>query len=776
MAYKTQLGSAASTTSAATLIVTTTAAVAAGDLVVVRVATDNLSGSTPTFAATDSGGNTYTTLGWRAQGTTASAGAACAIIATRATAAIPAGGTITVTLSAPVAARAAYAESFTDTGLSIRAQNTGGQGSASQASTGAASAQIGDLVLAVNAVETSAALTGDPDTIGGTWSALTWVLANGGTSTASMTVAGQWKIPNTATTQTQGASWTGVTDYAAVIVVLVPEVYVPPVIPPTDPGHVEIGGRTYCVPAHGVAIRVEVQTPTQLLDVTDLIVRAAWEQGGAYDAGLPWYSPTPNPAQLELEVNEPRWDPTAAGAFDLVPLVTTVRIALAEQATFGTGNWSLQARFYGPLLAHTYEPHPGGGATVVITAADALTNLGDMIADERPEETPWDRLTYLASNTRDLAFGFSPVDLGGPMLGRYHPDAALTRLELMVSTALAAGQALMFQPTDADPLKTTVYSLPQGTFGWSTDAWFAAVDPDAGMVGAGYFPAENMRVACLTDLELGRTEAGLRTRIRSGRVIAPWVIATNRPGPASVPMGNHYWQSPSFTGWPGDKFELHTQSSEALTYGGANPTFRTLVNPHAAPGQAPFFSPPDISPKITGEAWENRFPYEVPPELGGSFVMGRYWIQPTSGQTLTFPASYTETVSRLGDTGDEIETVIAARETTYGQRAVAGWRSPILKQADLAAWNSRALGWVTAPSYYPRVLRVASTAAHRSPGAQQWAVQVVAGQRLSIRHVETPDAPTTVTLNTWAVNVTTTFTSTECTLDVECGPLTSGVA
>ena len=77
-----------------------------------------------------------------------------------------------------------------------------------------------------------------------------------------------------------------------------------------------------------------MRTPTQTLDVTDSVVRANWQQGGTYDGGgSPWYNPTPNPCELELAVNDARWDPTTIGAYDLTPLATNVKIYLAEEAT-----------------------------------------------------------------------------------------------------------------------------------------------------------------------------------------------------------------------------------------------------------------------------------------------------------------------------------------------------------------------------------------------------------------------------------------------------------
>lgn len=221
-AFKSSLGSATSTTSGSTIAITTTNPIAVGDLVVVRVASDNLSATTPTFTAADSGGNTYTTHRQQAQNATAAAGAANAIIATKATAAIAAGGTITVTLSGAVASRAAYAESFVGFSNTARAVNSVGAASSSSSSSGAVSCQTGDLMIGAAAIESSAAITGDTDTTGGSWSTLVTALANTGTSLTSMTVAGQYRIPNVAVSQTFNTTWTGVTDYASCGVALIP--------------------------------------------------------------------------------------------------------------------------------------------------------------------------------------------------------------------------------------------------------------------------------------------------------------------------------------------------------------------------------------------------------------------------------------------------------------------------------------------------------------------------------------------------------------------------
>jgi hypothetical protein len=206
-AFKTALGTAVDTVSGSTLVITTTAAIAVGDLVVVRVAADNLSASTPTFTCSDSGGNAYTVHQQIATQATAAAGVAGGIICTKATTAIATGGTITVTLSGAVAARAAYAESFagmTNTTRSTPVGSTTTNGAVGPLTTGTVNA--GDLVAGWAATESNAvALTADTDTLGGPWSTIVALNnAAGGTGSTRVQVGGQWKIPTTADAQVWG--------------------------------------------------------------------------------------------------------------------------------------------------------------------------------------------------------------------------------------------------------------------------------------------------------------------------------------------------------------------------------------------------------------------------------------------------------------------------------------------------------------------------------------------------------------------------------------------
>lgn len=208
-AFKSALGSAVDTLSGNTLGIATTAAIAIGDVVVVRIAADNLSATTPTFACSDSAGNVYTTHHQLATQTTAAAGIAGGIMVAKATAAMAAGGSIIVTLSGAVAAKAAYAESFTGGSNVLTSAPVG-----STATNGAMGPVVsglvnsGDLVLGWSAYEMNAtAITGDADTVNGSWSTII-SLANaaGGTSSTRAQVGGQWKVANAAGAQTLGHS------------------------------------------------------------------------------------------------------------------------------------------------------------------------------------------------------------------------------------------------------------------------------------------------------------------------------------------------------------------------------------------------------------------------------------------------------------------------------------------------------------------------------------------------------------------------------------------
>jgi hypothetical protein len=204
--FKASQGTQVATTAAATLVITTLSRIDVGDLVVVRVASDNASATTPTFTCSDSASNTYTTHRQGAVNATAAAGVAGAIMCSKATTAVPVGGTITVTLSlSTLAARAAYAETFVGFNNTTRSTPVGSTGvTAAQTSGTSGTVNVGDLCLGFTATETRGAVTYDGDSVGGNWQIRPMtVLANAatGTDNTRVTVGGQYKIPTVTTAQ-----------------------------------------------------------------------------------------------------------------------------------------------------------------------------------------------------------------------------------------------------------------------------------------------------------------------------------------------------------------------------------------------------------------------------------------------------------------------------------------------------------------------------------------------------------------------------------------------
>jgi hypothetical protein len=226
IAFKANLGNNVAAAGGSTsLVITTTAAIAVDDLIVVRVAADNLNATTPTFTCTDSGNNVYTTHAQRATNATAASGVAGAIMCAYASTAISTGGTITVVLSSATPAhRAAYATSFTGANNTLRATPTAAAtGTTAAVSSGASSTvSSGDLVLGWSAIEGNNTTTGDADTLNGTWSTLVSVSsAAGGTAASRVQVNGQHKIVTASGAQTYDNTTTA-TDWVAGTIVMQP--------------------------------------------------------------------------------------------------------------------------------------------------------------------------------------------------------------------------------------------------------------------------------------------------------------------------------------------------------------------------------------------------------------------------------------------------------------------------------------------------------------------------------------------------------------------------
>jgi len=225
VAFKAVLGEVGSTTSGTTLVLTTAAAIDVGDFVIIRASADNLNASTPTFTCADSatgGSNVYTTHIQRATNATAAAGVAGTIMATVAVRPVPAGGTITVTLSGSVTAKSMFARSFTGVLNTLRNAAVSAAGASTAAAVTSGSATIGDLVCGAVAAETRSTPTGDSDTTGGSWQAMEFTPAATGGSDATRTiVTGQYKIATAAGAQTYNNT-TANTDWVALIAIFQP--------------------------------------------------------------------------------------------------------------------------------------------------------------------------------------------------------------------------------------------------------------------------------------------------------------------------------------------------------------------------------------------------------------------------------------------------------------------------------------------------------------------------------------------------------------------------
>ena len=221
VAFKAAVAIGVGTSSSTTLVCTTNGAIAVDDLVVVRVATDNLSATTPTLTCTDSGGNTYVRHHGGAVNATAAAGVAGAIFATKATVAVNIGGTITITLSGAVAHKACFAQSFTGAENTVRSTAVSATGaSTAAASPASGTVNAGDLVLGTVSAETRGALGADSDSLNGAWSGMTsQPSATSGSDATCVHVGGQFKIPTASGAQTYNSTIAS-TDWVASLIVL----------------------------------------------------------------------------------------------------------------------------------------------------------------------------------------------------------------------------------------------------------------------------------------------------------------------------------------------------------------------------------------------------------------------------------------------------------------------------------------------------------------------------------------------------------------------------
>jgi hypothetical protein len=197
----------------------------AGDVLVMAVATDNLSATTPTFTVdsnpTECGG--WTQITQLARNASAAAGLAVTVFTTT----LVSGGvslmnTPTVTLSGAVVAKVMRIIALRGCSETQRGTVQTANGSSTSPSVVSPSATSGDVVIGVSAAEQNTEITGDSDTTNGSWSSNNetgWT--TGGGSAANMSLKMQTKIVSAGGTQTYDTTSAN-TDWIQVAFVLQP--------------------------------------------------------------------------------------------------------------------------------------------------------------------------------------------------------------------------------------------------------------------------------------------------------------------------------------------------------------------------------------------------------------------------------------------------------------------------------------------------------------------------------------------------------------------------
>lgn len=222
VAFVANRGTASNKTSGSTISLSPTGNISVGNLLIVAVAADNLSATTPTFTFSDSKSNTWTTEAQGAVNATAAAGASGAIGVCYITAQITTTDTITVTLSGAVTAKALQLLEFSGVLDVERNAAVTTTGTSSTPSVTSGSANIGDLVIGVTAYEDNAAPNSvDTDTTRGSWSTGYGTFTTGGSAATNIGVSTQYKITTTAAgTQTYNVVLGASTDWVAMAVPL----------------------------------------------------------------------------------------------------------------------------------------------------------------------------------------------------------------------------------------------------------------------------------------------------------------------------------------------------------------------------------------------------------------------------------------------------------------------------------------------------------------------------------------------------------------------------
>jgi len=205
-----------------------------GDLLVIRVAADNLSGTTPTISAVSdsiASTNTYTVVSQRVQNTTAAAGVMGALIVSKITQQLPNATLLYVDFSsASTAHKAGYAELYSGVEATQRSTAVSASATSTAASAVSGTVNAGDLVIGAVAVESRAAPTYDADTLNGSWAGnFNKPSTTSGSDTSAVCVNGQYKIATASGAQTFNNTVAN-TDWCAFVAVFqaTPEVPVAP--------------------------------------------------------------------------------------------------------------------------------------------------------------------------------------------------------------------------------------------------------------------------------------------------------------------------------------------------------------------------------------------------------------------------------------------------------------------------------------------------------------------------------------------------------------------
>jgi hypothetical protein len=209
----TEAGTGTSTTSSTTLAITPTVSFDVNDTIVVCSAHDNIPGFLSPYisSVTDSQSNTYTGNGAKTTGGAGYDRATSAIYSSNITTALSTSDTITITFVGSITAKAVvlYKVSVASGKKANRRVIAVLAPSANITSLARVSQSMvtGEAVIMALAIEDTATVTGDSDTLNGSWSSAYSVTAVGGTATSSMQMFTQTKIVTANGSQTWNTSF-----------------------------------------------------------------------------------------------------------------------------------------------------------------------------------------------------------------------------------------------------------------------------------------------------------------------------------------------------------------------------------------------------------------------------------------------------------------------------------------------------------------------------------------------------------------------------------------